>query len=269
MEDINYTITSTNESNYSYTETNLFAPPTMMTTLTTTCLTCNCTIVVLDVDDFITINGKQYQVNDRYTALDPSNLKELLNTLFGEDLRVEVAKSQQLVFEAAVPFTIETASYRMKIITGLKELPISSTDNKIVVQTVGDYLSTPVLYLESNIGQVCFQNVGNSSIIRRIAMRVNNSFATGVPIIVTNAEFSQTVPSSSLSYVWFKLVDSNFVQVKLLSPMEIFCTATPVIVQLSEEERQVVAAINYVRSQQDQTASNIAGLEILKKEAEA
>ncbi len=57
MEDINYTIISTDETNYAFVLTNLPTPDAPMTTITITSLTANCTIVVLDIDDYIIVNS--------------------------------------------------------------------------------------------------------------------------------------------------------------------------------------------------------------------
>jgi hypothetical protein len=97
--------------------------------------------------------------------------------------------------------------------------------------SVGYFNLTPVLYLMSNLGTSCYSNEitidekTNDRIHtldnRKIAMRINNYFINGLPIIANNIEFTSTVPSSSLTNVWFRLVDSNYQPVKLLTPMEI------------------------------------------------
>jgi hypothetical protein len=92
--------------------------------------------------------------------------------------------------------------------------------------SVGYFNLTPVLYLISNLGSSCYSNgkddEGNFILDnRRIVMRINNYFISGLPIIANNIEFSSTVPSGSLTNIWFRLVDSNYQPVKLLTPMEI------------------------------------------------
>jgi hypothetical protein len=91
--------------------------------------------------------------------------------------------------------------------------------------SVGYFTLTPVLYLMSNLGSTCYSNgVDDGHAIldnRRIAMRINNYFINGLPIIANNIEFTSIVPSGSLTNVWFRLVDSNYQPVKLLTPMEI------------------------------------------------
>jgi hypothetical protein len=90
--------------------------------------------------------------------------------------------------------------------------------------TVGYFNLTPVLYLISNIGSTCYSNSedDDGNVIldnRQIAMRINNYFITGLPIISNNIEFTAIVPSGSLTNVWFRLVDGNYQPVKLLCPM--------------------------------------------------
>lgn len=270
MEDLNYTIVSTDSMNYSFVNTNLFPPPTQQTTFTITCLTTQCTIVVLDIDDYIMINGTKYEVNDKFTIMDPVGLKELLNSYFDQSIHADLTRAQQLTFESAEDFVINDASYRMKIITGLysMQFPVTSSNKRVLIPTVGYYLSTPVLYLVSNIGQSCFQNEGDHSSCRRIVMRVNNSFSPNVPIIVTNAEFSSTIASSALSHVWFQLVDANFVQVKLLSPMHIFGVASPIVRQVTEDEQKISTAYNKAKEEHDAYVTGIAKLMLMQREVE-
>jgi hypothetical protein len=52
-------------------------------------------------------------------------------------------------------------------------------------------------------------------------MRINNSFSSAQPIIANNAEFSSIMQSNSLSDIRFKLVDANFRDIKILSPIYI------------------------------------------------
>ena len=52
-------------------------------------------------------------------------------------------------------------------------------------------------------------------------MRIYNSFSANLPIVCNNAEFSTMVSSNSLGNVWFKLVDANFEDIRLLSPLYI------------------------------------------------
>ena len=87
----------------------------------------------------------------------------------------------------------------MKIILGLYyniDFPIISTfndDNYVYnIQAVGYYLSTPVLYLLSNLGGVNYFNRSDETYkidANSISMRMLNSFTASMPIISSNSDF--------------------------------------------------------------------------------
>ena len=78
---------------------------------------------------------------------------------------------------------------------------------------------TPILYLVSNLGSKCYDNIDNNYCNHKILMRVSNSFSANYPIINGNAEFQSVVPTNSLSDIEFKLVDANRKPIRLISPM--------------------------------------------------
>ena len=81
-------------------------------------------------------------------------------------------------------------------------------------------LSTPVLYLLSNVGSISYRNVNESELSgSKIVMRINNSFSANYPIIVNNSEFETTLLSNDLSCLELTLVDAYMKEIKLLSPM--------------------------------------------------
>ena len=53
----------------------------------------------------------------------------------------------------------------------------------------------------------------------RILMKLTNSFFAKQPIVNANGDFTTTVRCSDLSDVRFTLIDANYHEVKLLSPM--------------------------------------------------
>jgi hypothetical protein len=75
------------------------------------------------------------------------------------------------------------------------------------------------MYLISNVGARCYNSIDLNSEPRQILMRIDNYFIDGLPIIAHNTEFTATVVSASLADVWFRLVDANFVPIKLLNPL--------------------------------------------------
>ena len=106
--------------------------------------------------------------------------------------------------------------------------PIVSEECFIHMKSVGFYQSTPILYLISNVGAQCYQNRDRTYFDQKIVMRIYNSFSPNLPIVCNNAEFSTLVQSNSLSNVWFKLVDANFIEIRLLSPMYFTASGEPV-----------------------------------------
>ena len=66
-------------------------------------------------------------------------------------------------------------------------------------------------------------------------MRIYNSFSPNLPIVCNNAEFSTLVQSNSLSNVWFKLVDANFIEIRLLSPMCLAASGEPVLSESNQD----------------------------------
>jgi hypothetical protein len=118
----------------------------------------------------------------------------------------------------------------MKLITGLynTEFPILG-HGLIKIQSVGFYLSTPILYLISNLGASCYQNIERKSCDQKVVMRIINSFSANLPIIANNAEFSAIVVSNALGDVWFQLVDMYMQPVKILTPMIVtaMCSGIP------------------------------------------
>ena len=84
---------------------------------------------------------------------------------------------------------------------------------------VGLFLSTPVLYLASNLGSNSYKNTLKNTTSMRILMRITNSFFAKQPISATNGDYTTTVRSSDLSDVRFILMDANYHVIKLLSPM--------------------------------------------------
>ena len=93
-------------------------------------------------------------------------------------------------------------------------------DYFIKANSSGFNLSTPVLYLLSNIGTLSYRNVNESELSgSKIVMRINNSFSASYPIIVNNSEFDVIIPSNDLSALELTLVDAYLHETKLMSPM--------------------------------------------------
>ena len=106
------------------------------------------------------------------------------------------------------------------------EFPVNSTFNEeigkheIVANSVGFTMSTPILYLISNVGIQSYKTVNENDISgAKIVMRINNSYISDTPICVQNGDFRSTILSNDLSMLKFTLVDANVHEIKLLSPI--------------------------------------------------
>ena len=237
---LDYTVCSTDCEHYNRINCNLTAPITRYASMTVTCLTANCDIVVLNEDDYITINGKRYSLKTDYCNLNVETLAALLNNLFKQNeltLSVRIDESQRFVISDSKSFVVNSMTYNYTLITGFynTSFPVYA-DYKaqgagakgldeadiyfIKANSVGFNLSTPVLYLLSNVGSISYRNVNESELSgSKIVMRINNSFSANYPIIVNNSEFETTLLSNDLSCLELTLVDAYMKEIKLLSPM--------------------------------------------------
>ncbi len=231
-----YTICSTDPEHYNRVYTNLGAQASRESRFIVTSLTTNCNIIVLSSDDYFTLNSVQYYFTDDYTTMDVDTLVGLMNALVADSTsftfaydtcsRVNVTSSETTEFE------LTDASYNVKLLLGITNttLPLISNDLTIQLTDVGAFLSTPVLYLTSNIGYNSYKNLTDTGYLTsmKIVMRINNSYSSSYPIFATNGDFNVTVPSADLSNAQFILTDANYVEVKLLNPLYITITVEPI-----------------------------------------
>lgn len=221
---LNYTITSSDQDNYSLIRTNLQAPVYPVTKFIVTNLTTKCSFILLDDHDYITINGIKYKNVNLYSDLNSTSLIEIINELIkSSNVFITIDETNRLEFEGTDDFIIDSMSYNFLQLTGLynTSFPISSIASIYEVKSVGNYLLTPILYLVSNLGARCYRNQNYEYCDQKILMRINNSFSSNFPVVSSNAEFSTIVPSNNLSDLELKLVDANLHDIKLLSPMYI------------------------------------------------
>ena len=176
-----------------------------------------------------------------YTDLNSETFCMLLNSLIkNSNVTASVDETGRILFESDTFFTINNASYNIIQLCGIYNeiLPLNSeyadSNFSILAQSVGNYLSTPVLYLVSNVGKSSFRNLHENISISRIILRINNSFSANYPIIVTNADFEVDIPSCDLGNVQLTLVDSNMREVHLLNPIYI-----TISVKIIEEENEL------------------------------
>ena len=230
-----YTLASKDEARYNFIQTYFENTGTDMATMMVTSLTANCCIRILKVGDYITINEVKYEFAFDYTNLNYDTFVGLLNGVInGSGVACGLDYCNRIMLASQNVFTINNASYNVRLLMGLhpfNEIDIKNVTN-YTIGTVGFMLSTPVLYLTSNIGQKCYKNVQQADNIQsmRIVMRINNSFSANYPINAGNAEFHVLVASNDLSNVEFMLVDANMMEINLLSPMYLSVSIKPGIV---------------------------------------
>ena len=225
---IDYTISSYDYNHYNRIDINLPYPPSRKVLMIVTSLTTKCSIVVIENDDYIQINGKKYVFNNMYTDLNSETFCMLLNSLIkNSNVTASVDETGRILFESDTFFTINNASYNIIQLCGFynEVLPLNSEYTggtfSILAQSVGNYLSTPVLYLVSNVGKSSFRNLYENISISRIILRINNSFSANYPIIVTNADFEVDIASCDLCNIQLTLVDANMHEIHLLNPIYI------------------------------------------------
>ncbi len=231
MEKIDYTISSTDHTKNSVIYTNLAAPRTEFCKMTITSLTTMANIVVLSKEDYFVLNGVKYCINNDYSEVSASSLTESLNVLLQStygvtDKQFFYDTCSRIYIASTNELTLTDCSYNLKLLLGLVnvELPLQSTETTTNVYTlrfpdVGLFLSTPVLYLASNLGSNSYKNMQKTTTSMRILMRITNSFFAKQPISATNGDYTTTVRCSDLSDVHFILMDANYHVVKLLSPL--------------------------------------------------
>lgn len=237
---IDYTISSYDYNHYNRIDINLPYPPSRKVLMIVTSLTTKCSIVVIEKDDYIQINGKKYVFNNMYTDLNSETFCMLLNALIkNSNVTASVDETGRILFESDTFFTINNASYNIIQLCGFYNeiLPLNSSyeggtrteflhpfkvsNYSLLAHSVGNYLSTPVLYLVSNVGKSSFRNLYENLNISRIVLRINNSFSANYPIIVTNADFEVDIASCDLCNIQLTLVDANMHEIHLLNPIYI------------------------------------------------
>ena len=241
---LNYTVTSTNTAEYDVIRTNLQVPYSKLCRLQVNNLTTKASFVVLAKDDYLTINGRKYVIGDDYGEVSTETFAMIFNESFSEDSTVTatIDNVKRLILISASPFIINDASYNTKMVSGLynDEFPIHSQSNGALnyvrAESAGYAMLTPILYLVSNLGSKCYDNIDKNYCNHKILMRVSNSFTANYPIINGNAEFASVISSNALSDIEFKLVDANRKQIRLLTPMYLSIQVTA-IESVDEDEK--------------------------------
>jgi len=255
-EQIDYTIASTDPEHYNRIDVSIPGPPTRYMKMMTTSLVTNCNILVLTPDDYIRINAVTYKFTSDYTELNLETFTSLLNSIIGQSsssvttFTVTHDYANRLIISSSEKFVINECSYNVLILTGLysTNFPITSdaiegastTTYRVRASSVGYFLSTPILYLVSNVGVQSFRQRGRRLAVlekdedikkmssSRVVLRVTNSFSANYPIVANNADFEVTTNSNDLSNLEFTLIDANGQEVRLLNPMYVTIKVLPV-----------------------------------------
>ena len=233
-----YTITSTSPNSYNVIRTNLQVPFGDFCKLVVTNLTTKATFILLNTQDYLVIKNKKetkYFFENLYGELPSANFASVLDDLLEPELiEVKVDNVGRLVLKSNTEFSIIEMSYNCRMVSGFynDSFPIKSSlfDGYYTISSLSVCfsLSTPILYLVSNLGAKCYDNIDELYCDRKVLMRVSNSFTAGYPIVNSNAEFASIVPVNSLSNIEFRLVDANMHDVRLLTPMYISVETTSI-----------------------------------------
>ena len=234
-----YTITSTDAKHFNRIKVNLPQPTWKYSNVMITSFIANCNILVLKIGDYIEfdINGATHKLIITSNVTDIRGARTFIATLPAISnintipIQFTVRTDERISIHSNQTFTIKDMSYNFKLILGLYydiQFPITSEYNGTTysydIQAIGYFLSTPVLYLLSNLGGVNYFNMSNQHYkidANSISMRMLNSFTASMPIISSNAEFSKITLSSDLTDFEIILVDANLQEVDILNPVYI------------------------------------------------
>ena len=231
MTTLDYTISSTDYEHNNRIYTNIASPNTEYCKMTITSLTTIANFVVLDRSDYIVINDEKYYIQEDFSDVNTASLVEYLNGIISvqtpaTDITAYYDSCSRIYFASMNDITINDCSYNLKLMLGLVNVTLPISNNQMInvhkvllCPDVGLYLSTPVLYLACNLGSNSYKNTQTSFTSMRILMRLTNSFFAKQPINNPNGDYTTTVRSSDLSDVRFTLIDANYHEVHLLSPM--------------------------------------------------
>ena len=241
---------SVDENNYS--RISVTIPPlsgSKYTVVSCNSFTTNCNIRVLNHKDYIamTVDDNPFTVFfDDYTNLNAEIFAELLNSKLTEQhgITCAVDNCNRLYFTCFRPFRFDDITYNVKLLLGLYAYkdediragmihsePGNNYDHKLQINSVGYYLSTPILNLVSNIGDPSLRNDSDDIINIQscnTVLRINNSFSPNIPIVASGNGFTSIIPSGYVSGAIFILVDANMHQVDLLNPMYITLSLDPI-----------------------------------------
>ena len=233
------TLSSTDPNSYNTIYTSLYQPQTFLSRVSVNSLVTRSNFLLLHSQDYIIINGEAYFFTGEYCDLTPEGFAELINE-FSEksEVRCTVDYCQRLTFFSPSEFTITDASYNVQLLAGFTTNPLPAQSKQqgdyhiYRVPSVGYYLSTPILYLCSNLGETSFMSNPTDQFdiqSKKILLKVNNTFCPNLTISSFSAgEYSAVIRSNDLTNAEFWLTDANGHDLHLLSPLYIEVQVDPI-----------------------------------------
>jgi hypothetical protein len=126
--------------------------------------------------------------------------------------------------------------YAQVAITVINDL-VPVTRYKVEAPAVGNPMSSPQLYLMSNVGNQVYRNtIDNPKMFDNatVLATIQNSFSPGYPIMASGESACQ-IPTSQLADLSFSLVDSYFHPIHLLNPLTLTIQVSPVLQNVNND----------------------------------
>jgi hypothetical protein len=219
-------------------------------TISVSSVTITNSIRTLKYDDHIKINNEINYINNHYINLNPGTFSVVLDELLPVSYEMHLDYCNRIYFQSYISsFIIQSMSSNLSILRGIKlfQVPITSveienlTNNEeeeeiletihiIKIYQYGDYNSTPIFYLMSNLGANFFvqtsiddkEELKDILINHNIFMRITNSFLPDLLITYTGEDYKNDCFISSLTSTgYIELLDSNLQAVDLLYPLRL------------------------------------------------
>jgi hypothetical protein len=161
--------------------------------------------------------------------IDPLNITDYTNIWASDDETILGIYGNRIVglSEGSVQLTLtltQTDLPELTTTTMVHVIAIATARiiNQIVPKAVGMVHSTPMFYLLCNVVTAFLSNDYQNPLMIRgsvIAMTISNASSPQFPLISQQAEVQFQVMTSSLSDLYFSLVDANYIEIHFLNPM--------------------------------------------------
>ena len=178
-------------------------------------------------DTSTSVSSYVYFPDCNYYDLDSltETLSELLSSVPG--LSVSFSASGTLVFSSVNPFTINSASHRVKLLLGLfdcqfpldSEYDSSSQYYRITAPACPMTTFGNVLYLQSLQGSAVGSRVDRNYYTAPVIYRINAFIRPGLPLITNKKQNKVVVNTEAAKQIKITLVDFKFEKIILKSPL--------------------------------------------------